>query len=232
MIDQTVTLGENVKIGEYVVLEENVMIGNNVEIGNHVIIKEGTIISDDVTIQDHAILGKPLTKFKHLARKPKKEVDVLLIGERAVIGSHAVLYRGSKLMDDVFVGDMASIRENVIVGEKSIIGRNAMVENNTTIGKGVTIQTSSYVTADMVIEDNVFIGPSFSSSNDKYMGMGNVELKGPTLKKGAKIGNNASLLPGITIGVKAVVGAGAVVTKDVTDGKTVVGNPAQVLEKK
>src|SRR5699024_1836718 len=73
------------------------------------------------------------------------------------------------------------------------------------------------------------IGPCFSSSNDKYMGEGNDVLKGPILKYGSKIGNNASLLPGITIGKKAVVGAGSVVTKDVLDHHVVVGNPAKQL---
>src|SRR5690625_4511302 len=95
-----------------------------------------------------------------------------------------------------------------------------MVENNTRIGGRVTIQTSAYVTADMIIEDEVFIGPCFSSSNDKYMGTGKVKLKGPTLKKGAKIGNNASLLPEVVIGEGAMVGAGAVVTKDIARGVT------------
>src|SRR5690606_4557795 len=131
----------------------------------------------------------------------------LLIEDNVKVGSHCVIYHGSIISDGVLIGDFASIRENVKVGIDSIIGRNSMVENDTTIGNNVTIQTSSYVTANMIIEDDVFIGPCFSSSNDKYMGEGNYMLKGPVLKYGAKIGNNASLLPGITIGEKAVIGA-------------------------
>ncbi|PQP85688.1 hypothetical protein CPT76_34390 [Paenibacillus sp. AR247] len=79
----------------------------------------------------------------------------------------------------------------------------------------------------MIIEDNVFIGPEVSTSNDKYMEPTKVPLKGPHIKKGARIGNNATLLPGIVIGENAVIGAGAVVTKDVTDGKTVKGVAAK-----
>ncbi|AMA73964.1 N-acetyltransferase [Aneurinibacillus thermoaerophilus] len=106
--------------------------------------------------------------------------------------------------EDVLIGDLSSIREDVVVEESSIIGRNVIVEPATAIGKRVTIQTGSYITANMIIEDEVFIGPCCSSSNDKYMGMGNYPHKGPMIKRGAKIGNNATLLPGITIGEKAI----------------------------
>ena len=87
-----------------------------------------------------------------------------------------------------------------------VIGRAAIVELNTTIGNRCTIQTLAYVTGDTTLEDDVFIGPCVSMSNDKYMGLQEYELKGPHIKRNAKIGNNASLLPSITIGEDAVVG--------------------------
>jgi acetyltransferase-like isoleucine patch superfamily enzyme len=93
----------------------------------------------------------------------------------------------------------------------------------------VTIQTSSYITSNMTIEDNVFIGPCCSTSNDKYMGKGNYVHQGPIIRQGAKIGNNATLLPGITVGEDAMIGAGAVITRDVLPGCTVVGNPGKRL---
>src|SRR5690606_3008189 len=110
-------------------------------------------------------------------------------------------------------------------------GRCVTVEPKTTIGKRVTIQTDSYITSDMIIEDEVFIGPCCSSSNDKYMGRGNYPHQGPIIRRRARIGNNATLLPGIVIGEDAVVGAGAVVTKHVEQGQIVVGNPAKPLHK-
>lgn len=125
---------------------------------------------------------------------------------------------------------MASIRERVTVGESSIIGRNVIVEPKTTIGKRVTVQTSSYITSDMIIEDDVFIGPCCSTANDKYMGRGNYHHQGPIIKQRARIGNNATLLPGITIGEEAIVGAGAVITKDVPSGQTYVGNPGRPIK--
>lgn len=229
MIDATVTIGEEVEIGQHVVIEKNVIIGNNVTIGHHAVIKEGTVIGNNVIIRDLTTVGQFPFSNKKMARKPAKELPPLLIGDDVKIGSNCVIFRGSILDEGTLIGDMASIRECVEIGKDSIIGRNAMVENNTLIGERVTIQTSSYVTAHMVIEDDVFVGPRFSSSNDKHMRKRNTKLIGPILKAGAKIGNNASLLPGVIIGENAIVGAGAVVTKNVKPNDIVVGNPARAI---
>lgn len=229
-IDASVVIGENVNIGYFVVIEKNVVIGENVMIGNHVVIKEGTIIGDDVQINDSTSLGRTPSSNEEMARKPSKTLPPLIIGNHINIGSNCVIYKGANISDGVLIGDLASIRENTFVGRNTIIGRNAIVENRTNIGDRVTIQTSSYITADMEIEDEVFIGPCFASANDKYMGLGNYQYKGPILKKGAKIGSNATLLPGVVIGTKAVVGAGAVVTKDVLQEEVFIGNPAKKMD--
>ena len=133
-------------------------------------------------------------------------------------------------MDGVFVGDVTSIRENVEIGKNSIIGSFVMIENNTFVGESVNIQSSSFITSDTIIEDLVYIGPCFTSSNDKYMGSNKSIYQGPILKKGCKIGTNATLLPGVTIGENAVVGAGSVIIKDVPDDLLVYGNPARCLK--
>lgn len=230
-IDESVEMGRNFEVGNYVVIEKDVIIGNDVSIGHHVVIQKGTIIGNNVHINDGSILGRSPSASKKMARKPTSKLSPLIIGDDINIGCNCVIYRGTKIADGVLVADLASIREHVSIGQNTIIGRVATVENNTSIGENVTVQTNSYVTADMIIEDNVFIGPCFVSSNDKYMGRGNYDHKGPILKKDAKIGANATLLPGITIGESAVVGAGAVITKDISKSKVVVGNPARELNR-
>lgn len=230
MIHASAQIGNNVTIGENVVIEENVVIGDNVTIGHNTIIKKETQIGNFVQIGELTVLGKPTSSNKKMARKPGKALDPLIIEDYVTIGCNSVIYRHVKLETGVFVGDLTSIREKVTVGEDSIVGRNAIVETNTLIGKRVTIQTGCYITADMVIEDEVFIGPCCSSSNDKYMGMGNFKHQGPVIKRGAKIGNNATLLPAITIGENAIVGAGSVITKDIPANKVVVGNPGKIIK--
>ena len=144
------------------------------------------------------------------------------------IGSNVVIYRGTSLARDVLVADLASIRERVTIGESTIVGRAVTIEPKTSIGRRVTIQTASYITSDMVIEDEVFIGPCCSSSNDKYMGRSNYVHQGPIIKKRARIGNNATLLP-----VSRLAGSGSRCrccrNQGCRDLQTVVGNPARPI---
>src|SRR5699024_3339489 len=109
--------------------------------------------------------------------------------------------------------------------------RAAIVELNTVIGKSCTIQTQAYITGDTILEDHVFIGPCVSMSNDKYMGAKEYPLKGPYIKTGAKVGNNASLLPGVVIGTDTIIGAVAVVTRDIDNGIVAAGIPAKKLNR-
>lgn len=230
MIAETAQIGKHVVIGAYVVIEDHVVIGDHVTIGHHTVLKRDTIIGDGVHVQDGVIAGRSPSTNQKMTRKPTMDLQPLIIGNDVQIGSHCVLYRGSTIKEGVFIGDLASVREHVQIGGNSIVGRHVTVENNTTIGENVTIQTNSYVTADMVIEDDVFIGPCLSSSNDKYMGMKDIPYAGPFLQKGAKIGAHTTLLPGIVIGERAIVGAGSVVTKDVECGETVIGNAAKKMK--
>jgi len=132
----------------------------------------------------------------------------------------------------VIVGDQACVRERVEVGEDVVIGRGALVENDTTIGSLTKIQADAYITAYSTLEDDVFIAPCVITTNDNFMGrteQRHALRKGPTIRRGARIGGGAVLCPGIEIGEEAFVGAGAVVIEDVPSGVVVVGNPARVL---
>ena len=125
------------------------------------------------------------------------------------------------------VADQAHVRERTEIGDESVVGRGASVENDVRVGSRVRMQTGSYVTAWSVVEDDVFIAPCAIFTNDPTAGRrsAGMELRGPVLRRGCRIGAGAVLLPGVEIGADAFVGAGAVVTRDVPPGALVVGRP-------
>ncbi|OTU48485.1 hypothetical protein CAT36_19100 [Acinetobacter pittii] len=115
-----------------------------------------------------------------------------------------------------------------VIGENCNICAHTMIENNVQIGNNVTIKSGVYVWDGITLEDNVFVGPSVTFTNDKTPRSKQYpdEFLKTIVEQGASIGGNATILPGIRIGRNALVGAGAVVTKDVPENAIVVGNPA------
>ncbi|MEN3772532.1 N-acetyltransferase [Priestia megaterium] len=220
---------KNTRVGKNTVIEEGVKIGENVIIGHNTVILKGTQIGNNVEIGSNCVLGIQPGSNKRM-RKISQNYSQLIIKNNTKIGNIVSIYLGTLISENVFIGDHASIRENVSVEEGTVIGRAAIVELNSKIGKNCTIQTLAYVTGDTTLEDNVFIGPCVSMSNDKYMGAQNYRLKGPYIKERAKIGNNSSLLPGIIVGENTIVGAGSVVTKDLGSNQVVAGVPAKKLK--
>lgn len=200
--------------------------------GKNVVIYEGTVLGKNVVIGDNAVIGKPPFRAKHSVMTKEQELPPAVIGDNVCIGANTVIYRGCRLGNDVFVGDLASIREHVTVGDGTIIGRGVTVENKCTIGRRCKIETEAYICALTTIGDFCFVAPCACFTNDNFLGRTKERFryhKGPTLLRGARIGANATLLPGVTIGEDALVGAGAVVTRDVPARKVVVGNPAKIL---
>jgi acetyltransferase-like isoleucine patch superfamily enzyme len=142
------------------------------------------------------------------------------------------VFAGTRLGPGVIVGDQACLRERCEVGAEVVIGRGSHVENDTTIGARTRVQANAYVTAYSVIEEDVFIAPCVVTTNDNYMGRTekrHAERRGPTIRRGARIGGGAVLLPGVEVGEEAFVGAGAVVLDDVPARAVVVGNPARQI---
>ena len=119
------------------------------------------------------------------------------------------------------------------IGENCNICANVLIENEVTVGNNVTIKSGVQLWDGITVEDNVCIGPNATFTNDIFPRSKNPdwELRKTTIKKGASIGANATILCGITIGENAMIGAGSVVTKDVPAGQVWVGNPAKFLRK-
>jgi acetyltransferase-like isoleucine patch superfamily enzyme len=191
----------------------------------------GTILGDGVRVLENAVVGKqPALSARSTAkREPLAPTE---IGDGTVVSTGAIVFAGSRIGARVILGDQSCVRERVTIGDDVVIGRGSLVENDTTIGAMTKIQAEAYITAYSTLEEHVFIAPCVVTTNDNYMGRTERRrelVKGPTIRRGARIGGGAVLCPGIEIGEEAFVGAGAVVTKDVAPGVIVVGNPARVL---
>jgi acetyltransferase-like isoleucine patch superfamily enzyme len=124
------------------------------------------------------------------------------------------------------------ILKNAEIGENCNICSHCFIENDVVIGNRVTVKCGVQIWDGLRIEDDVFIGPNATFTNDLYpRSKQDFSLLQTTVKKGATVGANATILAGITIGENAMVGAGAVVTRDVPPNVLVVGNPARITKK-
>ena len=209
-------------------LGDGVAVGEGVLFGAHVVVHDGTQIGDGCVIEHGAVLGKS-PRLARSSTASRDELPPLRIGERVTVCAGAVVYAGSEIGDEAIVGDQAQVRERTTIGDRTVIGRAAGVDNDVKIGDRVKIQSQVYVTAYSVVEDDVFLGPGASTTNDDTMSRHGPEyaLRGATIRRAARVGGSAVLVPGVEVGEEAFVAAGAVVTKDVPPRAFMVGVPAR-----
>ncbi|MFX0011513.1 MAG: DapH/DapD/GlmU-related protein, partial [Candidatus Hermodarchaeota archaeon] len=229
-VHKNASIGENCKFGFNIVIDDKVEIGDNCYFGNNVSIKEGVLLGDGIEIQDNVVIGKQPRSSPISSRKASRELLIAKIGNETLIGTGSVVYGGTNIGNRCFIGDLASIREKCKIHDLVIIGRAVTIEYETEIMSHTKIQTACHLTGNLTIGRYVFFGPEVCTLNDKYMDTMKYNYKGATVKDGATVGSNASLLSAITIGIDAVIGAGAVVTKDVPDRQVWVGNPAKYIK--
>lgn len=145
----------------------------------------------------------------------------------------------AQLGDETRVWHHVHIRENARVGRNCIIGKDVYIDHDVVVGDNVKIQNGAYLYHGVTLEDGVFVGPGVCLTNDKYpravtpagdlKGDEDWEVSPTIVKRGASLGARAVVLPGVVIGRCAMIGAGAVVTKDVPDHGLVQGNPASLV---
>jgi acetyltransferase-like isoleucine patch superfamily enzyme len=203
----------------------------SVEVAVTAIVYPGTVLGEGCRILDYAVVGKQPTLGPRSTTR-REDLAPLEIGPGTIVSTGAIVFAGTRIGAQVIVGDQACVRERCDVGDDVVIGRGTLIENDTTIGALTKIQADAYITAHSTVEDQVFIGPRVITTNDNFMGRTEERhalRRGPTIRRGARVGAGAVLCPAVEIGEEAFVGAGAVVVKDVEPRVVVVGNPARVL---
>jgi acetyltransferase-like isoleucine patch superfamily enzyme len=181
-------------------------------------------LGEKAIIDDRVILGYPPSR---------NENHTLTIGAGARVRCGTVIYGGSCIGSNLETGHNVVIREQNLIGDNFHIWSSSIIDYGCKIGNNVKIHNNVYVTQFTIIEDDAFLGPGVSLANDIHPGCpDSLEcMRGPLIKRGAQIGINACVLPRVTIGQYALIGAGSVVTRDIPAGMVACGNPARVVGK-
>lgn len=217
--------------GPGLLLGEGVQIGDEVSFGANVVVHQGTIIGDGCVIDDHVVLGKRPRLAVRSSSAAGAPLPALVLEAGVTVSAAAIVFAGTRLAGGVIVGDQAYVRERVEIGAGSVVGRGSTIDNDVRVGARVSVQTSVYLTAQSLVEDDVFIGPGATTTNDNTAGRHarGEGLRGATLRRACRIGAAAVLTPGVEVGEEAFVAAGAVVTSDVPPRRVVIGVPARIV---
>lgn len=170
-----------------------------------------------VTVADGATLG---VAYEEGSSPPE-------IGPDSVVRAGTIVYDDVTAGEGLQTGHHALIREETALGDGVLVGTHAVVDGYSTVGHGTSLQTGAYVPTHTDLGDRVFLGPGATLLNDMYPVRTDYELRGPTIEDDATVGANAAVLPEVTVGERAFVAAGAVVTEDVPADTMAVGAPAE-----
>ncbi|MCP4549098.1 MAG: N-acetyltransferase [bacterium] len=152
-----------------------------------------------------------------------------MIGAGANLRSGTVIYQGCTIGSGLETGHNVVIREENEIGDDFAVWNNTVIDYGCRIGNGVKIHANGYIAQFTEIHDNVFLAPGVTIANDMHPGCPQSAecMRGPIIEEGVHIGVNVTLLPMIRIGAGALIGSGAVVTRDVAPRTVVFGNPAR-----
>jgi acetyltransferase-like isoleucine patch superfamily enzyme len=198
--------------------------GEQVSFSDISIIYPGVVWGGRHTVDPFVIVGYPV-------RGLKPGESATFIGADALLRSHTVIYCGNRIGRSFQTGHGVLLRECNEVGDDVSLGSGTIVEHHVQIGNGVRLHSHVFVPEFTVLEDECWLGPNVVLTNARYPRSpgAKASLAGAHIERGAKLGANVTVLPGVRIGRDALIGAGAVVTKDVAAGAVIVGNPGHAI---
>lgn len=222
-------LGEGVGIEAGAVIHAGARVGSGSFVGTGTVIHPGVEVGAECKIEDLVVLGKR-PRLRPGSSAAGGELGSLVLGEGVTVCCGAVVYAGTEIGERAIIGDQTQVRERSRIGPGSVVGRGSCVDFAARVGARVLIQTGVYVTGGSVVEDDVFLGPGVTTTNDHAMGRHprGEPLRGPVFRRACRVGGGVVVVPGVEIGEEAFVAAGAVVTRDVAARQVVMGVPARV----
>jgi acetyltransferase-like isoleucine patch superfamily enzyme len=176
-------------------------------------------IAEGLGADDDVILGYASSRSK---------AETLILGPGARLRSGTVIYAGSEIGSDFQTGHHVVVREHTMIGDHVSVWSNTVIDYGCVIGSRVKIHCNCYIAQYTELEDDAFLAPGVTIANDLFPGRARSAnaMAGPLIRAGAQIGVNVTILPYVTIGQGAIIGAGSVVTKDIPPGAIAYGNPA------
>ncbi|MFI5955320.1 DapH/DapD/GlmU-related protein [Cryptosporangium sp. NPDC051539] len=216
-------------VHDLVSVARQIVLADHVSVGAFVIVHGGTHIGAGSRIGHHTIVGEP--EYGYAMREVYVGAgSTTRLGSAVVVRSGAIVYAGVVIGDDSTIGHHTLLRTDVHVGTGCQLAANVTVERGTHIGDRVRVSPASHLTGAMTIGDGAYVGAGVRTINDKHLIWRDPEheepMTPPTFASGARIGTGSVILDGVTVGTNAVIGAGAVVTRDVEPNTKAYGVPA------
>lgn len=217
-------------------VDHNARLGDNVQIGPFSSVLSGSIIESDCIIESHCVIGHPtkmesqkadFSAFSSKVADFRVKEPTTRIGAGSIIRAGSIVYKCVKSGGKLRTGHNALIREHVTLGDSCVVGTQAVLDGYIKIGNKSMIQSQCYITQSVRIGDGVFIAPGCMFFDNKKIILGE-GLAGITVEDYARIGGGTRILPEVTIGKYALIGAGSVVTRDIPPKAIAYGIPAKV----
>lgn len=222
IMGSNVTLGDNVTIKDGCIIEDNIVIGNNVYIDFGTIIHSNVTIDEGTTIGSRCILGEYIVDFYE---DRINKAHPLHIGKESIIRSETIIYGDNYFGDYLQTGHRVTIREQAKIGNHVRIGTLSDIQGHCEIQDYVNMHSNVHIGMKSVVKKYAWIFPYVVLTNDPNPP--SETMLGVTVEEFAIVATGTVVLPGKTIGNGALVGAGSVVTHDVSNDTIAVGNPAK-----